>query len=182
MKIFVIRAFTHLRNTIPDFTDNNLINIIRYGQDYYAASEINYINQIDPVTLETVGRVNILEPPSKGLMIRLKPISASFQVNYRNHIALNLATAHPHYDDEGNTYNMGTALMGLGRPKYVIFKTPAEAPGMGRDSTVTWSSEMTSEVSAAHQQSGQKQNIPAALSAGGGGRRNAAEFISGGYG
>ncbi|XP_042260262.1 beta-carotene oxygenase 1, like [Thunnus maccoyii] len=98
------RAFTHLCNVIPDFTDNNLINIIRYGQDYYASSEVNYMNQIDPVTLETVGRIN-----------------------YRNHIALNLATAHPHYDNEGNTYNMGTAIMGLGRPKYVIFKVPADA-------------------------------------------------------
>ncbi|XP_060888467.1 beta,beta-carotene 15,15'-dioxygenase [Labrus mixtus] len=98
------RAFTHLSNVIPDFTDNNLINIIRYGQDYYASSEVNYMNQIDPATLETVGRIN-----------------------YRNHIALNLATAHPHYDDEGNTYNMGTAIMGFGRPKYVIFKVPADA-------------------------------------------------------
>uniref|UniRef100_A0AAQ6ACD8 Beta-carotene oxygenase 1, like n=1 Tax=Amphiprion ocellaris TaxID=80972 RepID=A0AAQ6ACD8_AMPOC len=98
------RAFTHLSNVIPDFTDNNLINIIRYGQDYYASSEVNYINQINPDTLETVSKMN-----------------------YRNHIALNLATAHPHYDDEGNTYNMGTAIMGFGRPKYVIFKVPADA-------------------------------------------------------
>lgn len=56
-------------------------------------------------------------------------VSANFQVNYRNHIALNLATAHPHYDKEGNTYNMGTAIVGLGRPKYVIFKVPAETSG-----------------------------------------------------
>ncbi|XP_030620643.1 beta,beta-carotene 15,15'-dioxygenase [Chanos chanos] len=98
------KAFTYLSNAIPDFTDNNLVNIIRYGEDYYASSEVNYINQIDPMTLETVGRTN-----------------------YRNHIALNLATAHPHYDDEGNTYNMGTAIMGFGRPKYVIFKVPADA-------------------------------------------------------
>lgn len=98
------RAFTHLSNVIPDFTDNNLINIIRYGQDYYASSEVNYMNQIDPVTLETVGRIN-----------------------YRNHIALNLATAHPHYDGEGNTYNMGTAIMSFGLPKYIIFKVPADA-------------------------------------------------------
>lgn len=62
-------------------------------------------------------------------MTWLQLISARFQVNYRNHIALNLATAHPHYDDEGNTYNMGTALVGLGLPKYVIFKTPAGASG-----------------------------------------------------
>ncbi|XP_043965583.1 beta-carotene oxygenase 1, like [Gambusia affinis] len=98
------RAMTHFRNIVPDFTDNNLINIIRYGQDYYASSEVNYINQVDPLTLETVGRTN-----------------------YRNHIALNLATAHPHYDKEGNTYNMGTAIIGLGRPKYIIFKVPADA-------------------------------------------------------
>ncbi|XP_042369279.1 beta-carotene oxygenase 1, like [Plectropomus leopardus] len=104
------RAFTHLSNIIPDFTDNNLINIIRYGQDYYASSEVNYMNQIDPATLETVGRIN-----------------------YRNHIALNLATAHPHYDSEGNTYNMGTAIMGLGLPKYVIFKVPADSSDKERN-------------------------------------------------
>ncbi|CAL8288454.1 unnamed protein product [Lota lota] len=98
------RAFTHLCNAIPDFTDNNLINLIRYGDQYYASSEVNYINQIDTVTLETVGRIN-----------------------YRNHIALNLATAHPHYDDEGNTYNMGTAIMGWTTRRYVIFKVPAQS-------------------------------------------------------
>ncbi|XP_062236299.1 beta,beta-carotene 15,15'-dioxygenase [Platichthys flesus] len=99
------RTFTHLCNVVPDFTDNNLVNIIRYGRDYYASSEVNYMNQIDPDTLETVGRIN-----------------------YRNHIALNLATAHPHYDDQGNTYNMGTSLMGPGPPRYIIFKVPADAP------------------------------------------------------
>ncbi|XP_028255559.1 beta,beta-carotene 15,15'-dioxygenase [Parambassis ranga] len=104
------RACTHLSNVIPDFTDNNLINIIRYGEDYYASSEVNYINKIDPHTLETEGRTN-----------------------YRNHIALNLATAHPHYDGEGNTYNMGTAIMSFGRPKYVIFKVPGGASDKGHN-------------------------------------------------
>jgi len=51
------------------------------------------------------------------------------QINYRDHIALNLATAHPHYDSEGNTYNMGTAMMSFGLPKYVIFKVPGDASG-----------------------------------------------------
>uniref|UniRef100_A0A3P9QG63 Beta-carotene oxygenase 1, like n=1 Tax=Poecilia reticulata TaxID=8081 RepID=A0A3P9QG63_POERE len=101
------RTMTHFRNIVPNFTDNNLINIIRYGQDYYASSEVNYINQIDPLTLETVGRVSLYTS--------------------KNHIALNLATAHPHYDKDGNTFNMGTAIIGLGRPKYIIFKVPANA-------------------------------------------------------
>lgn len=56
-------------------------------------------------------------------------LSTKFQINYRNHIALNLATAHPHYDSEGNTYNMGTVFMGLGPPKYIIFKVPADVSG-----------------------------------------------------
>ena len=51
------------------------------------------------------------------------------QTNYRDHIALNLATAHPHYDDEGNTYNMGTAILGWTTPRYVIFKVPAQTTG-----------------------------------------------------
>lgn len=120
---------------MPNFTDNNLINIIRYGNDYYASSEVNYINQIDPDTLETVGRVSdftsacsIKEAGVKSSYVCIK-LSLKFQVNYRNHIALNLATAHPHYDDEGNTYNMGTAIIGLGRPKYIIFKVPAKPTG-----------------------------------------------------
>ncbi|KAI7814110.1 beta,beta-carotene 15,15'-dioxygenase [Triplophysa rosa] len=102
------KTFSYLLNAIPDFTDNNLINIIKYGEDYYASSEVNYINQIDPLTLDTLGRTN-----------------------YRNHIALNLATAHPHYDDDGNTYNMGTAIIGFGRPKCVIFRVPVNASEKG---------------------------------------------------
>ncbi|KAK6294576.1 hypothetical protein J4Q44_G00354060 [Coregonus suidteri] len=95
------KAFSYLLAAIPDFTDNNLINIIRYGEDYYASSEVNYMNQIDPMTLDVIGKMN-----------------------YRNHIALNMATAHPHYDDEGNTYNMGTALMRFGMPKTMFFPSP----------------------------------------------------------
>lgn len=56
--MLLCRAFSYLMNAIPDFTDNNLVNIIRYGEDYYTSSEVNYINQIDPMTLETLGRVS----------------------------------------------------------------------------------------------------------------------------
>lgn len=109
-------------------------------------------------------------------MIWFHLISAFFQVNYRNHIALNLATAHPHYDDEGNTYNMGTALMGLGLPQYVIFKVPAEAagtrteaPGEGLkhdlDLCSDKASEMTSEnASATRPEREPSQLQPAAFS------------------
>lgn len=42
---------------MPDFTDNGASNFIKYGNDYYATSETNYIRMIDPVTLETKDKV-----------------------------------------------------------------------------------------------------------------------------
>uniref|UniRef100_A0A667Z7J8 Beta-carotene oxygenase 1 n=1 Tax=Myripristis murdjan TaxID=586833 RepID=A0A667Z7J8_9TELE len=52
-KNFIVKAITFLNHTVPDFTDNGASNIIKYGNDYYATSETNYIRKIDPVTLET---------------------------------------------------------------------------------------------------------------------------------
>lgn len=42
---------------MPDFTDNGASNFIKYGNDYFATSETNYIRKIDPVTLETQDKV-----------------------------------------------------------------------------------------------------------------------------
>lgn len=44
-------------------------------------------------------------------------------------MAINLATAHPHYDSAGNVLNMGTSIVDKGKTKYVIFKIPAAVPG-----------------------------------------------------
>ncbi|XP_067104883.1 beta,beta-carotene 15,15'-dioxygenase [Osmerus mordax] len=101
-KNFISRAITFLNHTVPDFTDNCGNNFLRYGKDYYATSETNYIRKIDPVTLETQDKVD-----------------------YLKYLAVNLATSHPHYDKEGNTYNMGTTIADKGKTKYTIFKVPA---------------------------------------------------------
>nr|XP_048293311.1 beta,beta-carotene 15,15'-dioxygenase isoform X1 [Myodes glareolus] len=100
------KAFSYLSHTIPDFTDNCLINIMRCGDDFYATTETNYIRKINPQTLETLDKVD-----------------------YRKYVAVNLATAHPHYDAAGNVLNMGTSIVDNGRTKYVMFKIPATAPG-----------------------------------------------------
>lgn len=55
--LLLFRAITFLHHTVPDFTDNGASNIIKYGNDYYATSETNYICKIDPVTLETQDKV-----------------------------------------------------------------------------------------------------------------------------
>lgn len=55
--LLLFRAITFLNHTVPDFTDNGASNFIKYGNDYYATSETNYIRKIDPVTLETQDKV-----------------------------------------------------------------------------------------------------------------------------
>ncbi|XP_061877124.1 beta,beta-carotene 15,15'-dioxygenase [Entelurus aequoreus] len=101
-KNFIVKAITFLNHTVPDFTDNGASNFIKYGQDYFATSETNYIRKIDPVTLETLDKVD-----------------------YLKFLPANLASSHPHYDKEGNTYNMGTSIAEKGKTKYILFKVPA---------------------------------------------------------
>ncbi|XP_074549550.1 beta,beta-carotene 15,15'-dioxygenase [Halichoeres trimaculatus] len=101
-KNFIFKAITFLNHTVPDFTDNGASNFIKYGNDIYATSETNYIRKIDPVTLETQDKVD-----------------------YLKYLPVNLVTSHPHYDKEGNTYNIGTSVAEKGKTKYILFKVPA---------------------------------------------------------
>lgn len=105
-KNMLTKMVTFINHTVPDFTDNCAGNIIKYGDDYYATSETNYIHKIDPVTLETQNKVD-----------------------YKKHVSVNLAISHPHYDKEGNSYNMGTSIADKAKTKYVIFKVPAVEHG-----------------------------------------------------
>lgn len=41
------------------------------------------------------------------------------------YLPVNLATSHPHYDREGNAYNIGTSIAEKGKTKYTLFKVPA---------------------------------------------------------
>ncbi|XP_075907224.1 beta,beta-carotene 15,15'-dioxygenase [Nelusetta ayraudi] len=101
-KNFIVKAITFLNHTVPDFTDNGASNFIKYGNDYFATSETNYIRMIDPVTLETKDKVD-----------------------YMKFLPVNLACSHPHYDKDGNAYNMGTSIAEKGKTKYMLFKVPA---------------------------------------------------------
>uniref|UniRef100_A0A8C4Z3V1 Uncharacterized protein n=1 Tax=Gadus morhua TaxID=8049 RepID=A0A8C4Z3V1_GADMO len=101
-KNFIVKAITFLNHTVPDFTDNGASNFIRYGNEYFATSETNYIRKIDPFTLATQEKVD-----------------------YLKYIAVNMVTSHPHYDKEGNTYNIGTSIAEKGKTKYTLFKVPS---------------------------------------------------------
>ncbi|XP_064193210.1 beta,beta-carotene 15,15'-dioxygenase isoform X1 [Anguilla rostrata] len=122
-KSIFTKVITFLSHTIPDFTDNCGNNIIRYGKDYYATSETNYIRKIDPETLETLDKVD-----------------------YLKYLTVNLVTSHPHYDKEGNTFNMGTTIAEKGKTKYTIFKVPSAAEGSAQETPALKNLEVISTI------------------------------------
>lgn len=88
------------RFQIPKTTDNAGVNFVKYKGDFYVSTETNFMRKIDPVSLETKEKVD-----------------------WSKFIAINAATAHPHYDREGATYNMGNSY-GLKGFFYHILRVP----------------------------------------------------------
>ncbi|XP_073095915.1 carotenoid-cleaving dioxygenase, mitochondrial isoform X1 [Manis javanica] len=70
----------------PAMTDNTNVNYVRYKGDYYVSTETNFMNKVDIETLEKTEKVN-----------------------WSKFIAVSGATAHPHYDPDGTTFNMGNS-------------------------------------------------------------------------
>ncbi|XP_067910178.1 carotenoid-cleaving dioxygenase, mitochondrial-like isoform X2 [Heterodontus francisci] len=83
-------------------TDNDSVNFARYKGDYYATTETNFIHKVNPSTLETEEKVD-----------------------WTKFIAVNGATAHPHYDPDGTTYNMGNSY-GKNGTIYNIIAVPPQ--------------------------------------------------------
>uniref|UniRef100_A0A8C6SN33 Beta-carotene oxygenase 2 n=1 Tax=Neogobius melanostomus TaxID=47308 RepID=A0A8C6SN33_9GOBI len=87
------------RFELPKPTDNGNVNFMTYKGDYYVSTETNYMHKVDPETLESVKKVD-----------------------WSKFIAVNGATAHPHTEPDGTTYNMGNSYS----PKahYNIIRVP----------------------------------------------------------
>ncbi|XP_070576634.1 retinal Mueller cells isomerohydrolase-like [Ptychodera flava] len=84
-------------------SDNCNVNVMSIKDEMYAMTESPYIWRIDPKTLESVEKLDISE-----------------------FLAVNMATAHPHYTNDGTHYNMGSTFGKV--TKYNIIKIdPADA-------------------------------------------------------
>ncbi|KFO20744.1 Beta,beta-carotene 9',10'-oxygenase [Fukomys damarensis] len=84
---------------MPAMTDNTNVNYVQYKGDYYMSTETNFMNKVDIETLEKTEKVD-----------------------WKKFIAVNGATAHPHYDPDGTVYNMGNSYGPQGMTRnYVIF-------------------------------------------------------------
>uniref|UniRef100_A0A665VU92 Beta-carotene oxygenase 2 n=1 Tax=Echeneis naucrates TaxID=173247 RepID=A0A665VU92_ECHNA len=88
------------RFEIPKPTDNANVSFVTYKGDYYVSTETNIMHKVDPETLETT-----------------KKVRCKF-------IAVNGATAHPHTEPDGTSYNMGNSYSGKGRAYYNIIRVP----------------------------------------------------------
>lgn len=94
-------SFFKPANQLPG--DNCNVNIWPIGDKYYAITETSSMREIDPITLETGGRVN----------------SSDF-------ISIHTQTGHPHTDRDGSTYILGTEF---GREtNYCFFRLKKDCP------------------------------------------------------
>uniref|UniRef100_A0A669CMX5 Carotenoid-cleaving dioxygenase, mitochondrial n=1 Tax=Oreochromis niloticus TaxID=8128 RepID=A0A669CMX5_ORENI len=82
--------------------DNASVSFVKYKGDYYVSTETNFMHRMNPETLETLEKVD-----------------------WSKFIAVNGATAHPHYDPDGTTYNMGNSY-GRRGVLYNIIRVPPE--------------------------------------------------------
>jgi carotenoid isomerooxygenase len=81
-------------------SDNAMISIYPFGDEYFAFTEIPVIHKIDPKSLETLERVNLHD-----------------KIGIINH------TSHPHIMSDGTVYNLGMTMTKKG-PAYNIIRFP----------------------------------------------------------
>uniref|UniRef100_A0AAQ6IU92 Beta-carotene 15, 15-dioxygenase 2, like n=1 Tax=Anabas testudineus TaxID=64144 RepID=A0AAQ6IU92_ANATE len=114
------------RFQIPKATDNANVNFVKYKGDFYVSTETNYMRRIDPQSLETKDKVD-----------------------WSQYIAVNSATAHPHYDRDGATYNMGNSYGKSGFFYNIIRVPPPGAEASTEDSADLTGAEVICSIRAA---------------------------------
>ncbi|XP_076024639.1 carotenoid-cleaving dioxygenase, mitochondrial-like [Genypterus blacodes] len=82
-------------------TDNASVSFVKYKGDYFVSTETNYIHRVNPENLQTLEKVD-----------------------WSKFIAVNGATAHPHYDPDGTAYNMGNSYGNKGALYNIICVPP----------------------------------------------------------
>ncbi|XP_053676570.1 carotenoid isomerooxygenase [Anopheles nili] len=86
-------------------SDNAMISIYPFGDEFFAFTESPIIHRVDPTTLDTCATLNV-----------------SDYVGIVNH------TSHPHVMSDGTVYNLGCSVTRTG-PAYTIIQFP-QGPGM----------------------------------------------------
>ncbi|KAF0311759.1 Carotenoid isomerooxygenase [Amphibalanus amphitrite] len=104
----IFQRVSSMFSTEEMMTDNAMISIYPYGDELYALTETPYLFRVDPETLETKQRVNLMK-----------------HVQVVNH------SAHPHVQPDGTVFNLGQSV-GLTGPAYNVLRFPP-SDGSGVD-------------------------------------------------
>ncbi|XP_075892014.1 beta-carotene oxygenase 2b [Nelusetta ayraudi] len=91
------------RFELPKPTDNANVSFVTYKGDYYVSTETSVMHKVDPETLESTKKVD-----------------------WSKFIAVNGATAHPHTEPDGTTYNMGNSYSSKGAYYNIIVVPPTK--------------------------------------------------------
>uniref|UniRef100_A0A8C6XCA7 Carotenoid-cleaving dioxygenase, mitochondrial n=1 Tax=Naja naja TaxID=35670 RepID=A0A8C6XCA7_NAJNA len=87
---------------LPKETDNCVVNFAVIKGDYFVSTETSQMHKVDLDTLESKKKVD-----------------------WKEYVAVNGATAHPHYDPDGTVYNMGNSY-GTHGSNYNIIRVPPQ--------------------------------------------------------
>ncbi|CAG9785436.1 unnamed protein product [Diatraea saccharalis] len=88
-------------------SDNAMISVYPFGDEMYAFTEAPFIHRVDPVTLDTLERRDLMNTGGNALV---------------NH------TSHPHVMKNGDVYNVGMSVV-KGRLRHVVVKFPYAEKG-----------------------------------------------------
>ncbi|XP_076763521.1 neither inactivation nor afterpotential B [Xylocopa sonorina] len=86
-----------------DDSDNSMISVYPFGDEFYTFAETAVIHRIDPETLETKGKVNL-----------------SDYIGIVNH------TSHPHVMNDGTVYNLGLSITPRGPMYNIVCFSPSQ--------------------------------------------------------
>ncbi|XP_069113793.1 beta,beta-carotene 15,15'-dioxygenase-like isoform X2 [Argopecten irradians] len=92
------RFFSYFTRSDP--TDNTSIMVWPLRDRLFASTETHYLHEIDPDSLDTIDKVDL-----------------------KQHLTINSAIAHVHWDRDGTIHNIGHYYEG--HPSYCIFRVPA---------------------------------------------------------
>ncbi|XP_070183225.1 retinal Mueller cells isomerohydrolase-like [Littorina saxatilis] len=103
-----------------EWTDNVSVNIVEHGDRLYAMTETPTIVRVDPAELKAAGRENVAKT-----------------------IAVHMSTAHPHFDEQGNMYNLGTAFNPPNNYNIIRIPPPSKED---KDAPVTTQAELVTSL------------------------------------
>ncbi|XP_033226279.1 carotenoid isomerooxygenase-like isoform X2 [Belonocnema kinseyi] len=90
--------------TPANTSDNSMISVYPFGDEFYTFTESPIIHRIDPKTLETLGKVNVSK-----------------------HVAIVSHTSHPHIMEDGTIYNLGMSISSRGPVFTIVSFSPSDS-------------------------------------------------------